>query len=86
MIIAVDGPTASGKGTIAAGLAKHYGLKRLDSVRRRGRRMCQQGWDINALALLFEELQTLAGACGRWGGRPGGEAGEARRPQARRCA
>jgi cytidylate kinase len=31
MIIAVDGPTASGKGTIASGLAKHYGLKRLDT-------------------------------------------------------
>lgn len=31
MIIAVDGPTASGKGTIAAGLAQHYGLKRLDT-------------------------------------------------------
>lgn len=31
MIIAVDGPTASGKGTIAAGLARHYGLKRLDT-------------------------------------------------------
>ena len=31
MIIAVDGPTASGKGTIAAQLAKHYGLKRLDT-------------------------------------------------------
>lgn len=31
MIIAVDGPTASGKGTIAAGLARLYGLKRLDT-------------------------------------------------------
>jgi cytidylate kinase len=31
MIIAVDGPTASGKGTIAQGLANHYGLKRLDT-------------------------------------------------------
>jgi cytidylate kinase len=31
MIIAVDGPTASGKGTVAAGLAKHYRLKRLDT-------------------------------------------------------
>jgi len=31
MIIAVDGPTASGKGTIAARLAAHYGLKRLDT-------------------------------------------------------
>jgi CMP/dCMP kinase len=31
MIIAVDGPTASGKGTVAAGLARAYGLKRLDT-------------------------------------------------------
>src|SRR5690242_17650373 len=31
MIIAVDGPTASGKGTIAARLAAHYGLRRLDT-------------------------------------------------------
>lgn len=31
MIIAVDGPTASGKGTIAGRLAQHYGLKRLDT-------------------------------------------------------
>ncbi|HVV34260.1 MAG TPA: (d)CMP kinase, partial [Vitreimonas sp.] len=31
MIIAVDGPTASGKGTIAKRLAQHYGLKRLDT-------------------------------------------------------
>ncbi len=31
MIIAVDGPTASGKGTVAAGLAALYGLKRLDT-------------------------------------------------------
>lgn len=31
MIIAVDGPTASGKGTIAQRLAEHYRLKRLDT-------------------------------------------------------
>ncbi len=31
MIIALDGPTASGKGTIARRLAAHYGLKRLDT-------------------------------------------------------
>lgn len=31
MIIAVDGPTASGKGTVAKRLAEHYGLKRLDT-------------------------------------------------------
>ena len=31
MIIAIDGPTASGKGTIAKRVADHYGLKRLDT-------------------------------------------------------
>ncbi|MEO5805525.1 (d)CMP kinase [Devosia sp.] len=31
MIIAVDGPAASGKGTLAEGLAKHYGLPHLDT-------------------------------------------------------
>ena len=31
MIIAVDGPAASGKGTIARALAKHYKLPHLDT-------------------------------------------------------
>ncbi|RKF19430.1 (d)CMP kinase [Altericroceibacterium spongiae] len=31
MIIAVDGPTASGKGTIARALARHFGLPHLDT-------------------------------------------------------
>ncbi|MDR7060416.1 MULTISPECIES: d(CMP) kinase [unclassified Sphingopyxis] len=31
MIIAVDGPTASGKGTVAKGLAAHFGLPVLDT-------------------------------------------------------
>jgi cytidylate kinase len=31
MIIAVDGPAASGKGTLAQGLAKHFGLPCLDT-------------------------------------------------------
>lgn len=31
MIIAVDGPAASGKGTIARALARHYGLPALDT-------------------------------------------------------
>jgi CMP/dCMP kinase len=31
MIIAVDGPTASGKGTIAKALAEHYGLPMMDT-------------------------------------------------------
>jgi len=31
MLIAIDGPAASGKGTIAEGLASHYALKHLDT-------------------------------------------------------
>ena len=31
MIIAIDGPTASGKGTVARALAEHYGLPHLDT-------------------------------------------------------
>lgn len=31
MIIAIDGPTASGKGTVAAGVARRFKLKRLDT-------------------------------------------------------
>lgn len=31
MIIAVDGPAASGKGTLARGLARHFGLPHLDT-------------------------------------------------------
>jgi cytidylate kinase len=31
MIIAIDGPTASGKGTIARAIAAHYGLAHLDT-------------------------------------------------------
>jgi cytidylate kinase len=31
MIIAVDGPAASGKGTLASGLARHYNLPHLDT-------------------------------------------------------
>ena len=41
--------------------------RRLDTLLRRGQRLASEGWDINALNLLFRELQTLAGACGRYG-------------------
>ena len=30
-IIAIDGPAASGKGTLARALAAHYGLRHLDT-------------------------------------------------------
>lgn len=41
--------------------------KRLEAVSKRGRRLLMGGWDINALNVLFQEIQTLAGASGRYG-------------------
>lgn len=41
--------------------------RRLETLIRRGQRLGLEGWDINALNLLFREVQTLAGACGRYG-------------------
>jgi cytidylate kinase len=48
MIIAVDGPTASGKGTIAKALAAHFGLPHLDTgllYRAVGRQLFLDGGD-----------------------------------------
>ncbi|MDR7103457.1 d(CMP) kinase [Croceicoccus sp. BE223] len=48
LVIAVDGPTASGKGTIARGLAAHYGLSHLDTgllYRAVGRQVALTGGD-----------------------------------------
>lgn len=48
MIIAVDGPTASGKGTIAKALATHFGLPHLDTgllYRAVGRQVLLDGGD-----------------------------------------
>ena len=57
MIIAVDGPTASGKGTIARALARHFGLPHLDTgllYRAVGRQVQLNGGDpddpVDALA------------------------------------
>jgi CMP/dCMP kinase len=50
MIIAVDGPTASGKGTIARKLAERYGLPHLDTgllYRAVGRQVALNGGDPN---------------------------------------
>lgn len=56
MIIAVDGPTASGKGTIAQALAAHFGLPHLDTgllYRAVGRQVAVNGGnpDLEADAL-----------------------------------
>jgi CMP/dCMP kinase len=53
MIIAVDGPTASGKGTIAAALAAHFGLAFLDTgllYRAVGRQVVLNGGDPDSPA------------------------------------
>lgn len=50
MIIAIDGPAAAGKGTIAVKLARHYGLNHLDTgllYRAIGRLMADQGLDLD---------------------------------------
>lgn len=50
MIIAVDGPTASGKGTIAKALAAHFGLPHLDTgllYRAVGRQCALSGGDAD---------------------------------------
>lgn len=58
MIIAVDGPTASGKGTIAKALAAHFGLPHLDTgllYRAVGRQTALNGGDPD------READALAG-------------------------
>ena len=60
MIIAVDGPTASGKGTIAKRLAAHFGMPHLDTgllYRAVGRQVALDGGDPDS------EADALA-ACG----------------------
>jgi cytidylate kinase len=60
MIIAVDGPTASGKGTIARALAAHFGLPHLDTgllYRAVGRQVALAGGNPD------DQEQALA-ACG----------------------
>jgi len=66
MIIAVDGPTASGKGTVAKTLAEHYGLKRLDTgslYRAVGLAVLDSGGDpsdVNAAVAAAEALDLGA--------------------------
>jgi len=50
MIIAIDGPAAAGKGTLALRLAAHYGLNHLDTgllYRAIGRKMADAGLDLD---------------------------------------
>ncbi|MCB1559562.1 MAG: hypothetical protein KDI75_00430, partial [Xanthomonadales bacterium] len=40
---------------------------RAETIARRARAFCQDGWDINGLSVLHEDVQRLAGASGRHG-------------------
>jgi cytidylate kinase len=62
MIIAVDGPTASGKGTVAKALAERYGLKRLDTgslYRAVGLAVLDAGGDASDMAAAVAAAEAL---------------------------
>jgi cytidylate kinase len=65
MIIAVDGPAASGKGTLARGLAAHYGLNFLDTgslYRMVARALIDEGGAPDDRAAAAEAARTLDAA------------------------
>jgi CMP/dCMP kinase len=62
MIIAIDGPAASGKGTLAKRLARHYGLRHLDTgviYRAVARAMLDAGADLTDEIRAAEVARTL---------------------------
>ncbi|MEG2313115.1 (d)CMP kinase, partial [Brevundimonas sp.] len=62
LVIAVDGPAASGKGTIASRLADHYGLPYLDTgllYRAVGMGVLDAGGDLADEAVAGEVARNL---------------------------
>lgn len=62
MIIAIDGPAASGKGTIGKRLAEHYGLRHLDTgllYRAVAKAVLDAGHDPNDRARAIAAAQSL---------------------------
>jgi cytidylate kinase len=62
MIIAIDGPAAAGKGTLAARLARHFGLSYLDTgllYRAVGKRVADRGLDPDDAAAAARAAETL---------------------------
>ncbi len=41
--------------------------RRIEAVRKRGHRVCRGIWDVNTVTLLYQDVQGLAGASGRYG-------------------
>lgn len=63
MIIAIDGPAASGKGTLARRLAAHFGLAHLDTgtlYRATARILMDQGQDLRDEAAAVAAARRLA--------------------------
>ena len=62
MIIAIDGPAAAGKGTLAARLARHYGLPHLDTgllYRAVAHVMTDRGLDVDDAAAAGEVARSI---------------------------
>jgi CMP/dCMP kinase len=62
MIIAIDGPAASGKGTLGKRLAAHYGLRHLDTgliYRAVARAMLEAGHRLDDVAKAAQTAQAL---------------------------
>lgn len=62
MIIAIDGPAASGKGTLGRLIAKHYGLQYLDTgslYRAVARDMLARGYDVRDADTAGRVARTL---------------------------
>lgn len=61
-VIAIDGPAAAGKGTLAARLAAHFGLPYLDTgllYRAIGRIMADRGFDLDNADLAAQIAEVL---------------------------
>ncbi len=41
--------------------------RRAEAIRKRGLRICKGDWDVNTVTLLYQDVQGLAGAAGRYG-------------------
>jgi CMP/dCMP kinase len=62
MIIAIDGPAASGKGTLGKSLAAHYGLRHLDTgllYRAVAQAVLDSGHSLDDVACAVAAAQTL---------------------------
>ncbi len=63
MIIAIDGPAASGKGTLARNLARHFGLPHLDTgllYRATARALINEGRDLSCKEAAIAAARSLS--------------------------